>query len=375
MRAVTDLVALRLPRTLFAAGASMALASELAAFGVRRPLLVTDAGLVRAGLAARLIEGTGIASACYDSVTENPLFADVDRGALAYAREGCDGVVALGGGSVIDTAKYIAMLATNPGSIDAYMGVPDARIGPGAPLVLLPTTAGTGSEANPTAGIHPTADTVAVGIASPHLLAGLVIIDPELTLSLPPRLTAATGIDALSHCLEGYFSRHRHPVAEMFALDGAARAVRWVEQATSDGGDLRARSEMMLAAYAGGAAIQLGLGPAHAIAITCGDRGFHHGVLSGIGIVAAIDGVAAHQPDRARIVRHALGIDDDRSIGGWTAALMRRVGLPATLRELGYGDADVAALADAAQASFFNASAYHHPSTDEYAAMIGGSLS
>ncbi len=370
-----SLVALELPRTLFATDAVSALAAEAAALGMRRPLLVTDHGLVAAGVVGRLQWGASLSATVFDSVSENPVFADADRGAAMYRHGRCDGVVALGGGSVIDTAKYIALLATNPGSVGDYAGVDGASVSPTAPLIVLPTTAGTGSEANATAGIHPTADKPAVGVASRHLLADLVICDPTLTISLPPRLTAATGVDALTHCIEGYLSRNRHRVAEAFALDGVARVMAWVRRAVLAGDDLEARSQMMVAAYSGGVAIQLGLGPAHAIAITCGDRGFHHGILSGIGVIAAVDTMAAKQPERADDLRRAMGLPEGASIGAAVASLMRELSLPTSLRELNYGAADADALGEIAHHSFFNASAYYHPSRGDYADMIRTSLS
>ena len=346
-----------------AAGATDQIATQLASLGVNRPLLVTDRGLVRAGIVDRVTAaiGRGASLAVFDGVTENPVFADADAGAAMYAGRGCDGVIALGGGSVIDTAKYIALLATHGGGVARYAGVPEAAVGATAPLIAMPTTAGTGSEANGTAGIHPTSTTTAVGVDSPHLLPRLVILDPELTISLPAKLTAATGIDALSHCVEGYLSRNDNPIAKSIALDGAGRAVRHVRRAYADPRDMEARTEMMTAAFAGGVAIGMGLGPAHAIAITCGDQGFHHGVLSGIGLVAAIDTMAAHQPVRAGALKYALGIGAGDSIAAVIASLMRSLELPGSLGELRYVAADVPELARAAHRSFFNSTAWHRP--------------
>ncbi len=370
-------VALNLPRVLFCAGALSALAGELEAMGVRRPLLVTDQGLVAAGLAAKAIAACGKTAvpAIFDNVTENPLFADVDKGAAWYTQQGCDGVVALGGGSVIDTAKMIALLAANPGSCATYAGVRNAAHGPAAPLIVIPTTAGTGSEASPSAGIHPDAATASVGMNSRHLVPKLAILDPDLTRSLPARLTAATGVDALSHCIEGFLSKKDIPLGKSIALDGIARVARNLRRAVANRDDALSRGEMMLAAFAGGASIGMGLGPAHAIAIACSDQGFHHGVLSGIGLVATLDATSAHVPDRAAEIAMAMGLERTASPGQAVASLMRELDLPATLAELKYVPRDLPALALAAHQSYFNLSAPFHPTASDYAAMLTQSLS
>lgn len=367
---------LHLPRTLCAAGAISALAGELDALGVRRPLLVTDQGIVAAGLvamAAQACNGTH-AMVLFDQVTENPLFSDVEHGLALYAEGSCDGVVALGGGSVIDTAKFIALLAGNAGGIADYAGKPGAPHGASAPLVAIPTTAGTGSEVSHSAAIHADADAPALGMSSRHLIPRVAILDPTLTAGLPARLTAATGIDALSHCIEGYLSDKEQPLGKAIALDGIARVGKSLRRALDAPQDLDARMEMMLAAYAGGVSIGMGLGPAHAVALACSDQGFQHGVLSGIGLVATLDATAAHVPERMAAVARALGLAAGVSPAAAIAGLMRELGLPATLAELGYATNDVQALADAAQRSHFNLFAPHQPTSAQYAAMIAESL-
>lgn len=367
---------LHLPRTLSAPGAVSVLAGELGALGVRRPLLVTDRGVAQAGLADRVIAACGDAATpvIFSGVTENPLFADVDRGAALYRSRGCDGVIALGGGSVLDSAKLIALLATNVGAVADYVGVPNAMHVAGAPLLAIPTTAGTGSEASPSAGLHPDASTASLGMNSRHLVPMVAILDPALTLSLPPLLTAATGIDALSHCIEGYLSRKSVPLGKSIALDGIARIARHLRRAVKDGSDAESRGEMMIAAYAGGVAIGMGLGPAHAIALTCSDQGFPHGVLSGIGLVATLDGTAVHVPADVAAIAEAFGLEKSDSVSEAVASLMRELGLPASLDELGYSGPDVTQLALAAHGSHFNMFAPVHPTQLEYASFLRCSL-
>jgi 4-hydroxybutyrate dehydrogenase len=375
-RTPVRLPALHIPRTLFATDAIFSLADELRELGVRRPLLVTDRGVVAAGLAAKTAVacGSGVALVIFDDVTENPLFADVDKGAAIYRREGCDGVLALGGGSVLDTAKLIALLGNNPGSVADYVGVANATCLAGAPLIAIPTTAGTGSEASPSAGIHPDAVTASVGMNSRYLVPRVAILDPNLTRSLPPGLTAATGIDALSHCIEGYLSKKSVPLGEAIALDGIARVAGYLRRAMADGNDATARAEMMVAAFAGGVAIGMGLGPAHAIALSCSDQGFHHGILSGIGLVATLDLTARGEPEKVARISAALGLERSMSLAQGIAALMRELALPTTLAELGYATNDLVALADFAHRSHFNVFAPVHPSAADYAAMFKASL-
>lgn len=368
--------ALHLPRTLYMDGALSALPGELSALGVKRPLLVTDRGVVAAGIAARAVIAYGSAGevSVFDAVTENPLFADVDDGVAFYRQERCDGVVALGGGSVIDTAKLIALLATNPGSAADYVGVPNVPHRAAAPLVAIPTTAGTGSEASPSAAVHRDATTAAVGMNSRHLVPAVAILDPQLTRSLPRSLTAATGIDALSHCIEGYLSKKAVPLGDAIALDGIAHVARHLRRAVADGNDAPARAAMLLAAYAGGVSIGMGLGPAHAVALSCSDQGFPHGILSGIGLVAMLDAAQHHAPERVDAVSVAFGLTTGVTLSAGIATLMRELGLPATLAELGYVATDVDALAESAHASHFNLFAPWHPSASEYAAMFRRSL-
>ena len=369
--------ALTLPRTLYSAGAIQALAAELQVLGVRRPLVVTDKGLAAAGISGKVIAACGdtVAAVLFDGVTENPLFSDVETGLAIYTVHACDGVIAVGGGSVIDAAKMIALIATNPGPVASFAGVPNARHGPTAPLVVIPTTAGTGSEVSPSAGVHPDPFSATVGMNSRHLVPTLAVLDPELTVSLPRRLTAATGIDALSHCIEGFLSSRDQPLGKAIALDGIRRVVRHLPRAVADGTDLAARGEMMLAAFAGGVSIGMGLGPAHAIAIVCSDQGFHHGVLSGIGLVATLDATAERVPARAAEVSDAFGLPPSASLAQGVATLMRDLGLPATLAELGYVAKDLKALAAAAERSHFNLSAPFRPNASHYAAFLSRSLS
>jgi alcohol dehydrogenase class IV len=367
---------LQLPRTFLARGSLLALPEELKALGLERPLLVTDSGLVKCGVFGRVckvLDGA-VSYAVFDAVPENPTYDGVDRAAEVYRSQGCDGAVAIGGGSVIDTAKLVAVLGGHTGTASDYVGHSDRVTAATAPLIVIPTTAGTGSEASPDAGIHPDARTVSSGITSRHVIPRVALCDPETTVSLPPRLTAATGLDALSHCIEGFLATTFCPPADAMALDGIRRVFRYLPAATANGDDIDTRLQMMVAAFEGGVAIGKGLGPAHAIAIACGDQGLHHAMLSAVGILASLPVMESHAQHRVRAIAEAMGLKAEQSAADGVRSLMRQVGLPISLRGIGYSAGDVSVLARDAAKSHFNLTSPYAPSETEFARMIGAVL-
>jgi len=366
---------LKLPKLLFGPGSSRLLSGELAALGAKRPLLLSDRGLVACGVFERVTSTFRIGElVVYEDVPENPTFEGVDQAAALLREQRCDSVVAVGGGSVIDTAKMVAVLAGHDGWAADYVGYSERITGATAPLIVLPTTAGTGSEASPDAGIHPTSNTRSSGVTSLHVIPKVAICDPDLTMTMPPRLTACTALDALSHCIEGYLSITDSPLVDAMALDGARRVWQYIESATADGQDRDARAQLMLGAFCGGVAIGKGLGPAHAVAITVGDQGLHHGMLSGLGVVATIATMHKHVPDRVDDVARAMGLSGGEKIEASLRRLLEKLKLPASLRDMGYRPSDVNELARAAAASHFNATSRHRPSEGEYARMINSIL-
>ena len=311
---------LQYPRVYFDFGAVEALADELGVLGIARPLLVTDRGLLRCGIASRVREAipASRAAVVFSEVPENPTVGCVDRAFALYRGEACDGVVALGGGSVIDAAKAVALLAGHPGPLANYLGRPDSITHAVAPLIAVPTTAGTGSEASRGAGIHADATSRATGLNSHYIVPRVAICDPELTLSLPPRLTAGTGMDALTHCVEGFLTTTVNPPAKAMALDGIRHVVGHVERAVSDGMDREARWHMMMAALEGGISIHMGLGPAHAIANASGDQGLHHGMMVTIAMPTVMRLMENHVPEPMRAVAEALGGKPGRAPPMWS---------------------------------------------------------
>jgi 4-hydroxybutyrate dehydrogenase len=329
-----------LTRIQFGAGAVGLLAEELALLGVRAPLVITDKGLVATGLAARVIALLPDRVAVFAGTPGNPTEAAVLEAVAVYRQAGCDGIVAVGGGSSIDLAKGVALLATHPGPLDQYAAILGgvARISADMPpLIAIPTTAGTGSEVGRAALITLT-DGRKLGFISPHLIPNVAICDPELTLGLPPGLTAATGMDAISHCIETFLSPRFNPPAEAIALDGLARAIRWLPKAVETGADLNARSEMMMAALQGGMCFQKGLGAVHAMSHPLGGLEaprLHHGTLNAVIMPAVLRYNEAYCGDKYARLRTAMGLAADADIAEFIADLNARLGMPKSLSAMG----------------------------------------
>ncbi len=260
--------------------------------------------------------------------------------ALARYRDGgCDGVVALGGGSSIDLGKAVALLATHAPPLLQYALVEGggARITAAvAPLIAIPTTAGTGSEVGRGAVIV-LGDGRKLGLISPHLLPRAALCDPDLTLGLPPLLTAATGMDAVAHCIETFLAPAVNPPAEAIALDGLARAAAHLERAVADGSDRVARWNMMMAAMEGAMAFQKGLGAVHALSHPLGalPLKLHHGTLNAVLLPEVLRFNAGHVGDKMARLATAMGLAPDADVAAAVAALNARIGLPAGLGAMG----------------------------------------
>ena len=349
------LLSLQIPELVLGENAALNLPDYLHRMKIAKPLLVTDQGLVRAGHVARVMESFGRdkAPACFDSTRENPTADCVDRATRIFIENGCDGVIALGGGSVIDAAKLTAVTATHGGSALEYLGQSQKINNKTCPIIAIPTTAGTGSEASPGAGIHPSAKDISRGINSRFVVPRLAICDPGFTQTLPPRLTAATGLDALSHCIEGYLAIGDHPIVDMVALEGI-KIIRHHLRRAVEVNDIQSRSQMMLAAFYGGVAIGKGLGAAHSIAISCGDQDLHHGVLSALGLVATLDVLEGEIADRCQTIKQALGLDPGASLSDHIRSLLHALDLPTSLTAAGFKPSELDALALTCSESHFN---------------------
>ncbi len=269
------------------------LADECAKAGIHRPLIVTDPGVKAVGILQKALDALpGLDVAVFDQTPSNPNEAAVRAAVSVYHAHQCDGLIAVGGGSSIDCAKGVAIAATHPGPLTTYAtiegGSPKITAAV-APLIAVPTTAGTGSEVARGA-IVIVDDGRKLGFHSWHLVPKVALLDPELTLGLPPGLTAATGMDAIAHCMETFMAAPFNPPADGIALDGLTRGWAHIERATTNGQDRDARLNMMSASAQGALAFQKGLGCVHSLSHSLGgvNPRLHHGTLNAMFLPAVV---------------------------------------------------------------------------------------
>ena len=330
-------------QTIFDHGASTQLGQVLAQHGIRRPLLCTDKGLVNLGMVTDLVShlGNDAALTIFDGTPENPTQMAVEDAVELYRASGCDGVVALGGCSSMDLAKAVALAVTNEGDLLEYTaGLGGAsKIGSVAPLIAIPTTSGTGSEVSSGAVIIMKNGEKLI-LASRFLVPATSICDPELTLGLPPLLTAATGMDAMTHCIEALLSPQINPPAEAVACDGIERGIREgnLIKAVKDGSDRDARWHMMMSAAEGAMAFSKGLGSVHSMSHACGadqNLRLHHGTLNAVILPTILDFNRDHVGDKYQRLNAAMGIAADANPSDFIRDLNAEIGLPANLSEMG----------------------------------------
>lgn len=347
----------------------------LAAAGVTRPLVVTDAGVRRVGLLDRLLAHLAAWTPVFDETPPNPTERAVARAVERFRAGGCDGVLAVGGGSSLDLAKGVALAATHAGPLESYAAIHGgvARItAAAAPVVAVPTTAGTGSEVG-RAALITLEDGRKLGFISPHLIPKQAICDPELTMALPPLLTAATGMDALTHCIETFLSPNVNPPADAIALDGAGRAWSHLPGAVADGSDRTARWEMMMAALQGGLTFQKGLGAVHGLSHALGgsrDPVLHHGTLNAVLLPAVLRFNAVAAPAKYARLRSALGLPADADLALAVADFTKGLGLPTTLRAMGVREDMLAAAAEGAVRDHSTATNPRPVDRDQYLALL-----
>ena len=331
----------------FGHGMRRALPRLLAGARVHRPLFVTDKGVIRAGVFQSATEALPDAAAhpVFDDTPVNPTEAAAAAGALLYRERGCDGVVGIGGGAALDLAKAIAVLATHPGPLWNYCNrhASPAPIDRAPPVILVPTTAGTGSEVGRSAVIV-FDNGIKAGIRCPDLVTA-ALCDPELTFGLPPAITASTGMDALSHCIETYCSPAVNPPADAISLDGMARIFASLERAVADGRDTDARWNMMMGSLEGAISFQKGMGAVHALSHPLGALGFHHGTLNAILLPHVLACNRKHIGGKWDTIRHQAGWPEGTDVAQAIAALNQRIGIPARLRDIGVREADLPAVA------------------------------
>ena len=334
--------------TLFGVDALNELPAKLTQLGVKRPLVVTDPGLPGTHAFQRLEQVLGPAGKghdwmIYSGVHPNPIEADVVESAEAFRKGGCDSVIAFGGGSSLDVGKAARLLVKRPG-FDFAKFYEERDWSGLAPCVAIPTTAGTGSEVGRSSVITLAATGRKAVLFHPELLARQVILDPVLTRDLPAKLTAATGADALTHCIESYTCPVFHPMCDGIALEGIRLIVGALPRAYRSGGDMDARGKMLVAAAMGAVAFQKDLGVVHSLAHPLSSVcGLHHGLANALCLVAGMKFCASRKPGLYRRVGIACGLDlvrspdaeADRATIDFIAGFLGNLGLSSRLHDHG----------------------------------------
>jgi len=363
------------------------LPSECARIGIKRPLVITDKGVVAAGVAQRALDALQLGAVpVFDDTPSNPTEAMVMAAVARYKEEGCDGLIAVGGGSSIDLAKGVAIAATHPGTLTEYATIEGGSgkiTDAAAPLIAIPTTSGTGSEVARGA-IVILNDGRKLGFHSWHLLPKSAICDPGLTLGLPPLLTAATGMDAIAHCIETFLAPAFNPPADGIALDGLERGWANIERATQDGSDRDARLHMMSASMQGAMAFQKGLGCVHSLSHPLGGvpvngrTSLHHGTLNAVVLPAVLrfnqhaDTVVANS--RYARMRRVMGLAENADLAEALFDMTARLGLPTGLGQMGVDESVFDKVIKGALADHCHKTNPREATAEDYRRMLTESL-
>ncbi len=367
----------------FEHGAVRLLRQECERVGIQRPLVVTDPGVKAAGVLQTALDALGdLPVSVFDQTPSNPTEAAVRAAVAVYRAGNCDGLVAVGGGSAIDCAKGIAIAATHEGPLTHYATIEGGspRISERvAPLIAVPTTSGTGSEVARGAIII-VDDHRKLGFHSWNLLPKAAICDPELTLGLPPILTAATGMDAIAHCMETFMSAAFNPPADGIALDGLERGWGSIARATQDGSDREARLNMMSASMQGAMAFQKGLGAVHSLSHSLGgvNPRLHHGTLNAMFLPAVVrfnaEAPSVQKDRRLERMAGAMGLASASDIPDAIRDMSARLGLPSGLAAMGVTEDQFDAIIKGAMADHCHKTNPRVATPDEYRAMLRESL-
>ena len=367
----------------FGAGSAAELAQVCQALGFKKPLFITDKGVVAAGLIERILAVNDLPHFhVFDGTPSNPTEAAAREGVASFHEAGCDGIIAVGGGSSIDLAKAVAVSARHPGPLRQFALIEGglARITAATvPVVAIPTTAGTGSEVGRGAIII-LDDGRKVGIISPYVIPKVALCDPTLTVGLPPGLTAATGMDAVAHCIETFLAPSFNPPAEGIALDGLRRAWKNIETAFHEPSDIEARTNMMSASLQGALAFQKGLGCVHSLSHSLGgiDPRLHHGTLNAVLLPAVVRFNRAAETvvrdEKIDRLAQAMGLPAHASVEDAIQDMSRRLRLPAGLGAMGVTADLTPRIVTGALADHCHKTNPREASADDYARLIEAAM-
>ena len=367
----------------FGAGSAAELAQVCQTLGFKKPLFITDKGVVAAGLIERILAVNDLPHFhVFDGTPSNPTEAAAREGVASFHEAGCDGIIAVGGGSSIDLAKAVAVSARHPGPLRQFALIEGglARITAATvPVVAIPTTAGTGSEVGRGAIII-LDDGRKVGIISPYVIPKVALCDPALTVGLPPGLTAATGMDAVAHCIETFLAPSFNPPAEGIALDGLRRAWKNIETAFHEPSDIEARTNMMSASLQGALAFQKGLGCVHSLSHSLGgiDPRLHHGTLNAVLLPAVVRFNRAAETvvrdEKIDRLAQAMGLPAHVSVEDAIQDMSRRLRLPAGLGAMGVTADLTPRIVTGALADHSHKTNPREASADDYARLIEAAM-
>ena len=367
----------------FGPGSAAELAQVCQTLGFEKPLFITDKGVVAAGLIDRILSMNDLPHFhVFDGTPSNPTEAATREGVASFLQAGCDGIVAVGGGSSIDLAKAVAVAARHPGPLRQFALIEGglSRVTAATvPVVAIPTTAGTGSEVGRGALII-LDDGRKVGILSPHVIPRVALCDPALTVGLPPGLTAATGMDAVAHCIETFLAPGFNPPAEGIALDGLRRAWRNIERAFHEPTDIDARSNMLSASLQGALAFQKGLGCVHSLSHSLGgiDPRLHHGTLNAVLLPAVVrfnrEAETVVRDEKIDRLAQAMGLPAKVSVEDALQDMSRSLQLPTGLAQMGVTAGLTQRIVAGALADHSHKTNPRDASADDYARLIEAAM-
>jgi len=359
--------------TQFDHGAINGLPKYLKSLGIKHPLICTDKGIVAAGLLDQVREAIGneFEVTVFDGTPENPTEAACRDALEIYKNSGCDGIVALGGGSSMDLAKGVGILDTHDGPISAKAPLAGSPIGEIMPLIAIPTTSGTGSEVS-SGSVVITDEGQKIVFVSSTIIPKIAVCDPDLTIGLPKHLTAATGMDAVTHCIEAFLTPMINPPAEGVGLDGLYRAINkgYLKRAVQDGTDKEARWHMMMASTEGAMAFSKGLGAVHAMAHAAGrqhELRLHHGTLNAVILPVILRWSEGTNDEKYARLRNAMGLSEGTDLADFVENLNGELGIPKNLGDMGVTTDMIPGMVEHALTDVCHFGALKSPSADDYA--------